>query len=388
MAALEAVVVDGVSKTFRVSRDPVNSLKERILRLGRGGADEFVALDGVDLTISQGETIAILGHNGSGKSTLLKCMAGILMPSQGSVKVRGRLASLLELGAGFHPELTGRENVYVNAAFFGLKRKEVDARMEAIVDFAELGQFIDEPVKHYSSGMYVRLGFAVAVNLDPDVLLVDEVLAVGDEVFQLKCLSRIKSFQDEGRTIVFVTHQVDTVHEICTRAVVLDHGTLVADGSPTDSIRTFRERLHAREAPKYAHLHDGMRITGIRIEHPHEAERAFVMPGESATVHVDIEAETTLVHPMLLVEVGDRNGRVIHSVDTDKLGVHLQPLTGHREARITLGGLWLLDGDYPVTVRLIDREAGRVLASAETALHVAQADRADGIMALDVSVDI
>ncbi|MCB0985894.1 MAG: ABC transporter ATP-binding protein, partial [Ilumatobacter sp.] len=153
-----------------------------------------------------GETLGILGHNGSGKSTLLKCISGILKPTTGTIRIRGRIASLLELGAGFHPELTGRENVFINAAFLGISRAEIARRFDDIVDFAELHEFIDEPVKHYSSGMYVRLGFAVAINLDPDILLVDEVLAVGDEVFQRKCLDRVRQFQQEGRTIVVVTH--------------------------------------------------------------------------------------------------------------------------------------------------------------------------------------
>ncbi|MBA3399420.1 MAG: ABC transporter ATP-binding protein, partial [Acidimicrobiia bacterium] len=183
-SAVEAVVVDNVSKTFRIATDPSDSLKERILRFRRTNYEEFAALRPLDLTIDQGETVGVLGHNGSGKSTLLKCIAGILTPTAGEVRVRGRLASLLELGAGFHHDLTGRENVYMNASFYGMSRRDVDAVFDDIVGFAELAQFIDEPVKHYSSGMYVRLGFAVAVNLDPDVLLVDEVLAVGDEVFQ------------------------------------------------------------------------------------------------------------------------------------------------------------------------------------------------------------
>ena len=242
--ATTAVSVEQLAKTFRIATDPIHSLKERVLRLGRGGHIDFQALQTVTFDIQQGETVGILGHNGSGKSTLLKCIAGILTPTSGQVRVRGRLASLLELGAGFHPELTGRENVYINAAFYGLGRKRIDRVFDEIVDFAELAQFIDEPVKHYSSGMYVRLGFAVAVNLDPEVLLVDEVLAVGDELFQAKCLSRVKRFQDEGRTIVFVTHDARTVRQICTRAIVLDRGQVVLDGSPGDAIRSLREHLH------------------------------------------------------------------------------------------------------------------------------------------------
>ena len=292
---MEAIVVDGVSKSFRISTEPANSLKERLVRLRRGNYEEFQALHGIDVTVEQGETLGILGHNGSGKSTLLKCIAGILTPTTGEVRVRGRLASLLELGAGFHPDLTGRENVYINAAFYGMGRKEIDQVLDDIVEFAELAQFIDEPVKHYSSGMYVRLGFAVAVNLDPDVLLVDEVLAVGDEAFQVKCLSRIKQFQAEGRTIVFVTHAAETARQICDRALVLDHGRLILDGEPGKAIRVFREHLHGQLDVKGVLAPDATAgaISAVRVHHVHEATRRHLLPGESLTVEVDLHAERT-----------------------------------------------------------------------------------------------
>lgn len=243
---MEAIVVDRVSKTFRISTEPASSLKERLIRRKRSAYEEFQALKAIELRVEQGETIGILGHNGSGKSTLLKCIAGILTPTEGEVWARGRVASLLELGAGFHPDLTGRENVYINAAFYGMGRKRIDAIFDEIVAFAELAQFIDEPVKHYSSGMYVRLGFAVAVHLDPDVLLVDEVLAVGDEAFQVKCLSRIEQFQAEGRTIVFVTHAAETARQVCDRAIVLDHGSLIVDADPDTAIRVLRQHLRGQ----------------------------------------------------------------------------------------------------------------------------------------------
>ena len=288
-----AVSVEAVSKSFRIATDPVNSLKERVLRLHRPGHVEFEALHDISCEIDEGETVGILGHNGSGKSTLLKCIAGILTPTSGQVRVRGRLASLLELGAGFHPELSGRENVYINAAFYGMARRETDRRFDEIVAFAELQQFIDEPVKHYSSGMYVRLGFAVAVNLEPDVLLVDEVLAVGDELFQAKCLSRIRQFQTEGRTIVFVTHDAATVRQVCDRAIVLDHGRLVLDGTPGDAIRTFREHLHGTlaDVPDVAHRIDGAGVIGhVEIHHAHLATRQHLLPGEPLDIVVDVVA--------------------------------------------------------------------------------------------------
>ncbi len=292
---MEAIVVDGVSKSFRISTEPANSLKERLVRLRPRRTTRSSRRSTASTSrSSRARRVGILGHNGSGKSTLLKCIAGILTPTTGEVRVRGRLASLLELGAGFHPDLTGRENVYINAAFYGMGRKEIDRVFDDIVEFAELAQFIDEPVKHYSSGMYVRLGFAVAVNLDPDVLLVDEVLAVGDEAFQVKCLSRIKQFQAEGRTIVFVTHAAETVRQICDRAIVLDHGRLVLDGEPGKAIRVFREHLHGQlDVQGRAGAGRRRRARSAPCGCTTATRRPAVTccPGESLTVEVDLRAE-------------------------------------------------------------------------------------------------
>ena len=196
----------------------------------------------------EGETVGILGRNGSGKSTLLKCICGVLQPTIGEVAVRGKLAGLLELGAGFQADLSGRENIYLNGSLLGMTKRQVDKAFDAIVDFSELEEFIDGPVKFYSSGMAVRLGFAVAVNVDPDILVIDEVFAVGDERFQRKCLDRVNQFQKEGRTILFVTHSADVVRSICDRGVVLSHGDLVAEAEPGEATRIFRERLMAEGA--------------------------------------------------------------------------------------------------------------------------------------------
>ena len=386
-----AVSVEAVSKSFRIATDPVNSLKERVLRLHRRGHVEFEALHEVTCTIDEGETVGILGHNGSGKSTLLKCIAGILTPTSGQVRVRGRLASLLELGAGFHPELSGRENVYINAAFYGMARKETDRRFDEIVAFAELQQFIDEPVKHYSSGMYVRLGFAVAVNLEPDVLLVDEVLAVGDELFQAKCLSRIKQFQTEGRTIVFVTHDAATVRQVCDRAVVLDHGRLVLDGAPGDAIRTFREHLHGTlaDVPDAAHRLDGAGvISHVEIHHAHLATRTHLLPGEPLDIVVHIAPEQPIDDPVLRIEIGNRAGQCLFAVDSDALGQPLPAISGPQQLRFAIKGVWLLDGDYPVSIRLADRLTGTVIdwREAVARFEVVNEGRAEGTVALDVNV--
>ncbi len=226
----------GVSKKFASYHRKATSLKERVVRREQSSADIFWALNEVDLVVRRGETVGLMGPNGSGKSTLLKVLAGILRPNDGQVSVRGRVASLLELGAGFDGELTGRENIYLNAALLGVPRPDTDRLFDEIVEFSELGEFIEFPVKHYSSGMYVRLGFAVAVHIDPDILIIDEVLAVGDAAFQKKCLNRIADFQERGKTILFVSHSAGLIEELCTRSVVLSHGQVVFDGRPGEAV--------------------------------------------------------------------------------------------------------------------------------------------------------
>jgi ABC-2 type transport system ATP-binding protein len=241
------IVASGVSKRYLTHSIKATHLKERFVKglvsRDRGATTEFWALRDVDVVVGEGETVGLIGPNGAGKSTLLKLLAGILRPTSGTVDVQGRIASLLELGAGFNGELSGRENVYLNAALLGLARKEVDALLDSIVDFAEQGARIDDPVKHYSSGEYVKLAFSIAVHVDPDVLLVDEVLAVGDEAFARKCLAKIGEFQDAGKTILFVTHSLDLVTDLCTRAIVVDQGRVQYDGDPEFAVGTLRKIL-------------------------------------------------------------------------------------------------------------------------------------------------
>ncbi|TAJ49322.1 MAG: ABC transporter ATP-binding protein [Herbiconiux sp.] len=230
-----------VSKRFVIRKD--KSLKERVVNFGRSNKhkDDFWALRDVSLEISAGSTVGLVGANGSGKSTLLKVIGGIIQPDTGIVQRRGRLAALLELGAGFHPDLTGRENVFLNGAILGLSRKQTEQYFDSIVEFSEIGDFIDTQVKFYSSGMYVRLAFAIAVHVDPDLLLVDEVLAVGDEPFQEKCMAKIREFQKEGRTIVFVSHSSAQIEDLCDRVVVLSHGEAIFDGGTVDGLEALRE---------------------------------------------------------------------------------------------------------------------------------------------------
>jgi ABC-2 type transport system ATP-binding protein len=383
---MDAIVVDNISKVFKLHENPVHSVKERMLSMGRSKYREFVALEPMSMSISTGTTLGILGHNGSGKSTLLKVVSGILKPTTGQIRLRGRLASLLELGAGFHPELTGRENVYINAAFLGISRKEIEKRFDDIVEFSELAEFIDEPVKHYSSGMYVRLGFAVAVNLDPDVLLVDEVLAVGDEVFQRKCLDRVRQFQQEGRTIVVVTHAADVVRQVCQRAIVLDHGKLVADGAPGDAIRIFREHLHGtleETAPKATNT-GPLKITDVRIHHPRSAERKYLEPGEPLTIEVSYETSRKVEAPTLSLSILSLEGQSVYAVDLDLPSLGIRHLEGSGTITLPFTSVPLLDGRYTLSTRLIDRHDAdlRVARDGRDEFEVLNPGSARGVAAL------
>ena len=233
------IEVEHVYKDFNIYFDKANSLKEKILFWNRNKKEKREVLKDINLQIRHGEAVALIGVNGSGKSTLLKLMTKIIYPDKGKIETYGKLTSLLELGAGFHPDFSGRENIYFNASIFGLTKKQIDERLQNIIDFSELGSYIDNPVRTYSSGMYMRLAFAVAINVDADILLVDEILAVGDQHFQDKCINKMKELKKEGKTMVFVTHSMNTVKEFCTRAVWLDKGIVRMDGEPNEVIEEY-----------------------------------------------------------------------------------------------------------------------------------------------------
>ena len=240
---MDRIVVQNVYKTFDVYLDKANSLKEKMLFWKRNRKEKREVLKNINLTVKNGEAVALIGVNGSGKSTLLKLMTKIIYPNKGKIMTYGKLTSLLELGAGFHPDFSGRENIYFNASIFGLTRQQIDARLDKIIEFSELGSYIDNPVRTYSSGMYMRLAFAVAINVDADILLVDEVLAVGDQHFQDKCIAKMKELKEEGKTMVFVTHSLGTVKEFCNRAVWLSNGEIRMDGKPDDVIEKYLEEI-------------------------------------------------------------------------------------------------------------------------------------------------
>ncbi|MFR7874036.1 MAG: ABC transporter ATP-binding protein [Christensenellales bacterium] len=235
----DRIIVEHVYKTFNIYMDKANSLKEKMLFWKRNRKEKREVLKDINITIKNGEAVGLIGVNGSGKSTLLKLMTKIIYPNQGKIETYGKLTSLLELGAGFHPDFSGRENIYFNASIFGLTRKQIDERLNDIIEFSELGAYIDNPVRTYSSGMYMRLAFAVAINVDADILLVDEVLAVGDQHFQEKCIAKMKELKEQGKTMVFVTHSLGTVKDFCNRAIWLNQGVVKMDGDPDSVIEEY-----------------------------------------------------------------------------------------------------------------------------------------------------
>lgn len=353
-----AIEVAGVSKRFRKHSEPAKTLKERLLTLHQSTVQDFHALHNVDFEVKAGQTFGILGHNGSGKSTLLKCIAGTIRPTEGVVRVRGRLSALLELGAGFHPDLTGRENVYLNGSILGFSRTKIDRIFDEIVYFAGLEEFIDTQVKHYSSGMYARLGFAVAVNLEPDVLLIDEVLAVGDEAFQRKCLERVRGFQNDGRTICLVTHSPEMVRNLCDAAMVLDHGEMIHVGDVNEAILAYRRSLG--ESPPDADTEDRidlapppLRFTDVWIEPPPDAKTVFE-PGDRLTIGMRFDAAGE--HPVKGRFVIHRSdGTLMVNISTTELiGTDLIASGPDGEATLTIEDLPFRFGTYLVTLILQD----------------------------------
>jgi ABC-2 type transport system ATP-binding protein len=359
-----AISARGVSKRFLLHRKRATSLKERFIRRHED-AEEFWAVRDLSLDVERGETVGLIGANGSGKSTTLKLLAGILRPTSGTVEVNGRIASLLELGAGFNGELSGRDNIYLNASLLGLSRKEVDRHFDAIVDFSELEPFIDNHVKNYSSGMYVRLGFAVAVHIDPDILLVDEVLAVGDEAFQQKCLKKIDEFQREGRTILLVSHSLDLVEAICTKSVVLDHGVVKFQGDPAFATGTLRGILGTRPPVFDETPVGGATIAGATVSgEPGGDPRDAFFGGEQMSVRVEVEVlpGQTTAGDVYVVVIGA--GEIPVWVMGGDGSAMLPPVPGHYHVDFVVPQLPPVVGAYVLAVGVKDPETGDLFGAA------------------------
>jgi ABC-2 type transport system ATP-binding protein len=356
----DAITVEHVGKFFRRYKEKPTSLKERVVRF-RLTSEQFWALRDVSFAVPDGQTLGLLGPNGSGKTTMLKIIAGILRANEGRVTTRGRIASLLALGAGFHRELTGRENVYLNASIMGLTRAETDACFDDIVEFAELRDFIDNQVKFYSDGMYVRLGFAVAVHVDPHILLVDEVLAVGDIGFQQKCLAKIQEFQQDGRTIVFVTHSPELVLRVCDSVVLLERGRMVTQGNPRDTVRDFRALMHRDQlAYGWDQGNREIEIVSAEIFGRGGEVREWFAPGDGLVIQVDLKAAKPVPDPIVSFAIHDEENRKIYETSSDWRGVNWPSFEGKHRVQFVLESLPFIDGRYFVTLGVHSRDARTV----------------------------
>src|SRR3954452_3717375 len=354
-----AVVVDAFSKRFRLYHERNQSLKAALMRGRRAIVDEFWALEDVSLEVPKGSTFGLIGENGSGKSTLMKCMAKILRPDKGKLTVDGKVSALLELGAGFHPELSGRENVYLNGAILGLSQKELRGKFDEIVDFAGVGQFIDQPVKNYSSGMYVRLGFSVAINFDPDVLLGDEVLAVGDEAFQRKCNEKFSDLKSAGKTIVIVSHSMVSVHNLCDRVAWLEHGRVKMLDSArkvvdeySGNVQVDREEDEAEGSYRWG-SGDG-RIEKVELLNDTGTPVTQVHTGRALTIRLHYEMKKPINRPVFGLAIHTLDGTHVTGPNTRDYDVVPDRLEGTGYVDFRIDRLLLLKGTYDITVSLYD----------------------------------
>lgn len=383
------IILNNISKKFKISTEQgkYTTLKDEFLQFFRLKSAPnyhwFWALDKVNLSIPQGATIGIIGKNGSGKSTLLRIIAHILQPDTGTVKIQGRLSALIDLGAGFHPEFSGRENIYINGMILGLTKKELDRQYDSIVEFSELKEFIDNPVKTYSAGMYTRLGFAVAVNVDPDILLIDEVFAVGDASFVQKCYAKLEEFKRRGKTIVLVTHSLEAVEKWCDTAVWFHNGTLMDQGTPSRIIDAYQDHIAKSDETRLLAEHQiraaeiqtpaepvtasteintviptapqrwgdrKVEITAVKLYDKEQKERYLFDTGESMTIELAYTVHTPVDQPVFGIGIFREDGVRCYGTNTNIEKHHIKQLTNDGKLRCQFDALNLVEGNYYLDV--------------------------------------
>jgi len=353
-----AVSVENVSKKYRLYHERNQSLKAVAMRGRRARYDEFWALRDVSLEVKEGSTVGLIGENGSGKSTLLKCMARILRPDEGRIQTKGRLSALLELGAGFHPELSGRENVYLNGAILGMGKRQINSVFDEIVSFAGLEQFIDSPVKNYSSGMYIRLGFAIAINVDPDILLIDEVLAVGDADFQRKCAEKFDQLQSEGRTIVIVSHMLDSIRNLCDTAALIEHGCLREVGPPAAVIDHYMDDVHVDRTADGSHGSrwgsGEARVERIQILDASGEPVQRVRTGDEVVFRFHYVADEPVEQPVFGIGLHRIDGVHVTGPNTRDLDLIPEKIDGPGVLELHVPRLLLLPGTYDISTALFN----------------------------------
>ena len=379
-----AVVVDHLWKSFRLYHEKNQFLKAALLRGKRARYEDFWALQDVSFEISHGSTFGIIGSNGSGKSTLLKCLTGILSPDKGLVTTNGEIAALLELGAGFHPDMTGRENIALNGSILGLPRKEINAVTDEIIEFSGLGDFINDPVKHYSSGMYVRLGFAVAVHMKPDVLLVDEVLAVGDEEFQRKCFDHLYRLRRSGRTIIVVSHGLGQLEGLCDEIAWLEHGRMMQHGQAVDTIAAYLRKVNEDEAarnPMVTATREGdlgaragdqtIRVTKAEVVSTEGQVLSHAETGTTFAIRVHFTADDRVLGPNIRLAFQHDSGSLVTMLSNHQQGVDFDWVQGSYVADMALDGNPLLPGRYRVHIDVFDHTGSRLLDNWNDAVEFA-----------------
>lgn len=346
MSVIEA---KGLGKWYRKQGIGLPTLVGALPRwLSGGKVDGFWALRDINFSIRQGQTVGVIGPNGSGKSSLLGLIAQTMVPTEGLVQTTGRISALLELGAGFHSDLSGRENIYLSAAILGIPREDIRRRFDHIVDFAELREFIDMPVKHYSSGMYVRLAFSVAVEMNPDILLIDEVLAVGDMSFQMKCLDRIRQFQKKGKTILFVSHALETVEEFCRDVLLIHEGRLIMQGNPSDVIFTYLKQYMVRIGMLNVEEHGTREVEmrSIRLLDETGAETATFNTGSAMTIEIGYHARRRIEKPVFGFNIKTGNGFYVFGSNTQIAEVPIAAVEGSGRMRLRIEPLTLKQGRF------------------------------------------
>lgn len=344
-----AIEVENLGKSYRLRGVAKASIRDLLVRgWKRQQSELFWALRDVSFSVPRGASVGVVGPNGSGKSSLLGLIAGTITPTTGTLRTNGVISSLLELGAGFHPDLSGRENVFLNAAVLGIPREDVARRMDHIIDFSGLRDFIDMPVKNYSSGMYVRLGFAVAVEMNPEILLVDEVLAVGDLAFQLKCFDRIRDFQKRGKTILLVTHDLVSVEQFCDDVKLIHQGRLVSQGNPSDVILTYLKTYMARIGQLNVEEHGTREVefTNVRLLNEKGAEVSTFTTGRAMTAEIHYRAKRRIEQAVFGFSIKTGNGFFIYGTNTQIMNVPIPALDGDGVVRLKLNPLSLMEGKY------------------------------------------
>lgn len=366
MKAENAIEVHDIKKSFRVYLDKGRTLKELVLFSKRRKYEERQVLQGISFEVKKGEALGLIGHNGCGKSTTLKLLTRIMYPDSGTIEMRGRVSSLIELGAGFHPDMSGRQNIYTNASIFGLTRKEIDARVDNIIEFSELEAFIDNPVRTYSSGMYMRLAFAVAINVDADILLVDEILAVGDANFQAKCFNKLREIKANGTTIVIVSHSLGQIEEICERSIWIHEGKIQKEGNPREVHPAYLEYM-GQKRPEVASEKiksegerpgDGrVRIKTVEVISGKEGESNVFRTGEPVTLNISYNVVEKVEEASIGLEVYNGDGVKCYSTDTRTEKMDYIKLERDGEIHLILENLELLNGKYTMDFSIKSKDS-------------------------------